>query len=278
MNSGNISTSEQKKEFDNLKSDFIFKKIIMFMKRNKSLSIMKYNKKLQKRLNININDYKECSKIEIELKLVAGEYGKFINIPDEDKEYYHIYFDNSNNEVTKCYLEENDEVKMIKIIIDYQVKSLEELFDNCNYIESISFKKFYRNNITYMNYMFSCCSSLKELNLSNFNTKNVTDMNGMFYECSSLKEINLSNFNTDNVTDMSSMFYGCSSLKELNLSNFNTNKVTDMSSMFYGCSLLKELNLSNFNTNKVTDMENMFTGCSDELRNKIKEQNKKIFI
>ena len=135
MNSGNISTSEQKKEFDNLKSDFIFKKIIMFMKRNKSLSIMKYNKKLQKRLNININDYKECSKIEIELKLVDGKYGKFINIPDKDKEYDHIYFDNSNKEIKRYYLK-NEIVKMIKIIIDYQVKSLEELFDNCNYIES----------------------------------------------------------------------------------------------------------------------------------------------
>ena len=65
MNSKNISKNEYKTELDNLKSDFIFKKIISFMKRNKSLVIMKYNKKLQKRLNININDYKEYSKILI---------------------------------------------------------------------------------------------------------------------------------------------------------------------------------------------------------------------
>ena len=82
MNSRNISSNEQKTEFENLKSDFIFKKIISFMKRNKSLNIMKYNKKLQKRLNININDYKECSKIEIELKLAQYKFGKykFINL------------------------------------------------------------------------------------------------------------------------------------------------------------------------------------------------------
>ena len=60
---------------------------------------MQYNKKLQKRLNININDYRECSKIEIELKLVDQEYDKFINIPKKDKEYYHIYFDNSENKL-----------------------------------------------------------------------------------------------------------------------------------------------------------------------------------
>ena len=48
---------------------------------------MKYNKKLQKRLNININDYRECSKIEIELKPADNIYGQFINRPIKDKEY-----------------------------------------------------------------------------------------------------------------------------------------------------------------------------------------------
>ena len=121
-----------------------------------------------------------------------------------------------------------DKVTKIKIIIDYQIKSFKELFSDCYCIESINFKKFYRNNITDMSYMFYGCSSLKELNLNNFNTNNVTDMRNMFNGCSSLKELNLNNFNTNNVTNMSYMFYGCSSLKELNLNNFNTNNVTDM--------------------------------------------------
>ena len=256
---------------------------------------MKYNKKLQKRLNININDYRE---VEIELKLTDGKYGQFINIPKKDKEYYHIYFDNSNEEIKRNYLEENEKVKMIKIIIDYPVKSFKELFYKCNCIDSISFNKFYRNNITNMSCMFSGCSSLKEINLFNFNTNNVTnmdsmfsgcsslkelnlfnfntnnaiDMHGMFYRCSSLKELYLSNFNTNNVTDMSGMFCGCSSLKELNLSNFNTNKVINMSFMFSYCSSLKELNLSNFNTNNVTDKTDMLYGCSDELKKKSKNK------
>ena len=82
---GNISKNKQKNVFENLKSDFILKKVFSIMKLNKSLEIMKYNKKLQKRLNININDYREYSQIEIELKLVNNTYGKFINISD-DKE------------------------------------------------------------------------------------------------------------------------------------------------------------------------------------------------
>ena len=69
MNSRIISKKEQSKEFDNLKSNFILRKIFNMIKINKSLVIMKNNKKLQKRLNISIDDYKECSKIEIELKL-----------------------------------------------------------------------------------------------------------------------------------------------------------------------------------------------------------------
>ena len=80
MNSRNISKSGQKNAFDNLKSNYILKKIISLMKINKLLNIMKYNKKLQKRLNISIDNYKKYySEIEIELKLVDNKYGKFIN-------------------------------------------------------------------------------------------------------------------------------------------------------------------------------------------------------
>ena len=66
---------------------------------------------------------------------------------------------------------------MIKIIINYQVKSYNKLFNYCGYVNSINFRKFIRNNIIDMSYMFRWCSSLKELNFSNFNTNNVIDMN-----------------------------------------------------------------------------------------------------
>ena len=65
-------------------------------------------------------------------------------------------------------------------------------------------------------------------------------------------------------------------LKKLNLNNFNTNNVTNMRSMFFGCTSLKELNLNNFNTYNVTDMRWMFRGCSDDLKMKIKSENKNI--
>ena len=74
------------------------------------------------------------------MKTDINKYGVFINIPDYDKEYYHIYFDNSKEEIKRNYLIKKDKVKIIKIIINYQVKSLKKLFYNCDCISSIIFK------------------------------------------------------------------------------------------------------------------------------------------
>ena len=236
--------------FKNLKNDFFLEKIFNNLNKKKSLVIVKYNKNIKKRINININDYKEYSgkysSIEIEIKPVSNKYGQFINIKKEDKNYYHIYFNNNKKEIKRNYIKEGEQIKIIKIIINYQIESLENLFYSCKYIESINFKKFFRNNMT--------------------------NMSGMFYRCSSLKELNLNNFKTNNVVDMSMMFSECSSLKELNLNNFNTNNVTNISYMFYGCLFLKELNLNNFNINEGVDMYGMFIGCPKELITKIKTQ------
>jgi len=263
-----LNQMKSKDIFKILKSDFFLQKIFNNLIKKKTLNIVKYNKIIKDRININIKDYKEYSEryssIEIEIKPVKDKYGTFINInfDEENEMYYHIYFDNNKQETKRNYIKKNKQIKIIKIILDYQIKSFAFLFCYCNCIESIKFKKFHRNNVTTMWKVFYECSSLKELNLSNFNSSNVTDMGYMFYGCSSLKELNLSNFNTNNVNNMESMFYGCSSLKELNISNLSTNNVNNMQYMFSECSSLKELNLSNFNTNNVTTMFSMFYGCS----------------
>ena len=45
-------------------------------------------------------------------------------------------------------------LKKIKIIIDYQIKSFEGLFEDCECIEYIYFKKVCRNNIMNIRDMF----------------------------------------------------------------------------------------------------------------------------
>ena len=113
MNLGNISNKEKSNQakskaiLEKLKSNVILKIIFNIMKKNISLDIAKYNKKLQGKLNLDINNYKEYyyqlhfSSIEIELKLENNKYDKFINIPYEEKEFYHIYFDYSKEEIKR---------------------------------------------------------------------------------------------------------------------------------------------------------------------------------
>ena len=160
MNSDNISNNEKIKQIkskyslETLKSSYILKRIFNNVKKYIYLDIIKYNKKLQKRLNLNINDYKEYSYIEIELKIDEYKYGKFINISNEEKKYYHIYFDNTKEEIKRNYLNDNENVKKIKIKIDYEIKSFKDLFYYIDCISSIYFKKFSRNNIIDMSSMF----------------------------------------------------------------------------------------------------------------------------
>ena len=205
----------------NLKSDYFIQKFFDYIQKRRKLKTIRYNKSIQKRINLNINHYKEYSEkyssIEIEIKPMENKYGDFININKENEEYYHIYYnDNKNEQIKSTSLNENDKISKINIFIDYQVESFNELFYNCKCIESICFKKFYRNNVTDMSYMFYI-SSLKELNLNNFNTNNVINMSCMFSGCSSLKELNLNNFNTNNVTYMSYMFSKCTDELKLKL-------------------------------------------------------------
>ena len=65
---------------ENIKSRYILSKIYDNMTKKKKLEIVKYNKKIQNRLNLSLNDYKEYREIEIEIIPNKGGYGKFIII------------------------------------------------------------------------------------------------------------------------------------------------------------------------------------------------------
>ena len=119
-------------KFNNIKSKYILEKVFNNLKNGKTLNIVKYNENIKKRINININDYKEYSEkyssIEIEIKPVSNKYGKVINIKKEEEIYYHIYFNNNKKEVKRNFIDKNAQIKVIKIVINYQIKSFEELF------------------------------------------------------------------------------------------------------------------------------------------------------
>ena len=220
-------------------SDYFLNKICNILDIKTKLTIIKYNKKIQNKCGLTIKNYKEYSEIysPIEIEIIPSfTYEEpFIQICGEDFqvcEGIHIYFDNNKEEVigTNC-LYYDDSVSKIKIIIDYRIKSFENLFYGCNGAKEIRFKKFYRNNINNMSFLFYDCQSLEKIVFSNFNTNNVADMSFMFYRCSMIKALNFSCFNTKNVTNMKGMFSE-SGLNTINISNFNTDNLTDMAYMF----------------------------------------------
>ena len=140
-----LNKIESKDIFKNLKSNYILKKLFYNLLKKKSLDIIKYNNQIKERINISIKDYKEYSEIyssiEIEIKPINNRYGKFIDINEENEKYFHIYFDDNKEEIKRNYLNKNENIEKIKIIIDYQIKSFERLFDYCRCTEYICIKK-----------------------------------------------------------------------------------------------------------------------------------------
>ena len=147
-----------------VKNKYIMKEIFSNIKIKKLLNIIKYNRIIKDKLDIDINDYEEFLKINLELipKLNINNNSKntFINIPVGEESYYHIYFNDEKEEQKRNYFYKNDNIKIIKIIIDYYANSFYELFANCNCIESISFTRFNFGNIVNMGSMFKDCRSL----------------------------------------------------------------------------------------------------------------------
>ena len=250
----------------------------------KKLLLIKYNKKLKEKLNIKEVDYRKFTQIEIEifLKEIKEDVDKrqfdFINWKEGDESFYHIYFDKQKNEAKRNYVKYNESIKEIKIIIEMEIKSLNGLFSDCECVDIIKFTKFERKDITDIKSLFDNCRGLSEVDLKNFKTKNVNDMSYMFYNCSSLENIDLSSFTTENVTNMNSMFSCCYLLQEVDISSFNFNNVNNLSYMFSGCESLMNIEtpLNKFNLRNNINIREMFSDCNDELKEKIKQENKNI--
>ena len=59
----NIRVQSNTADFNNIKSSFILKKIFNNLYKKKVFDLIKYNKKIQQRLNISINDFKNYNEL-----------------------------------------------------------------------------------------------------------------------------------------------------------------------------------------------------------------------
>ena len=231
-----------------IRSEYIFKKIFINLKDKNLLQLIRYSNKLKRKLNKDIDDYmKEFFKVEIEIIPKRHKYGKFVNIYYNEK-YYHIYFDNNKEEIKRKEIFKKEKVSKIKVVIDYDIKTFNKLFQGCQTIKKINFIRFNRETVENMSYWFQGCSELEEINFTCFNINNVKNLSHMFEWCESLKILNNFKINTENVTNMSYMFNGCKSIDKLNLFSLNTKNVINMGYMFKECKCLNKLDISNFNT------------------------------
>ena len=169
----------------NIKSNYVLRRMFKNLKENKFMEILKYNKELQKILNIDINDYIEYKNIEIEIiPLNKSNKNIFANIPKQEKCYYHVYFNDNKNEAKRNYFTKEENISRIKIVIDSKVKSINNLFRWRDSIEKINFIKNNRTDISDLSRLFLYCSSLKEININKLIADNVIDMSDIFYGCS----------------------------------------------------------------------------------------------
>ena len=93
-------------DFQLIKSKYIIQKIFSYLQKKVSYEIIKYNKKIQNRLDISLKDYKDYYEIYSDIELIiipdGKNNGKFINIINkEDDPLFHVYFNDSKEEIDK---------------------------------------------------------------------------------------------------------------------------------------------------------------------------------
>ena len=107
MESKDTTSKVEEQGLKNVKSHYIILKFFEYLTERKYLETIRYNKSIQKRINININHYKAYSEaktsIELDIIPMKGKYGEFININKEDKKYFHIYFNDNKKKKLKIH-------------------------------------------------------------------------------------------------------------------------------------------------------------------------------
>ena len=105
MESKDTTSKVEEQGLRNLQSDYFIQKFFKYITERKTLETIRHNKSIQKRVGISINHYKSYSEtktsIELDIIPMKGECDKFININEEDKNYFHIYFNDNKKKKLK---------------------------------------------------------------------------------------------------------------------------------------------------------------------------------
>ena len=139
-----------------IKSKLVLKNIFSFIEKNKYFVIIKKSKKVQQKLSISLDSYKEYFK-QIEVEIIPKKSDdlkdtKFINISDFINNK--IYFNSDSETIRRNTFLENDNISKIRVLIDIKNgDTLKNLFLSCKKIQEIKFIHCALNIIT--NLLFS---------------------------------------------------------------------------------------------------------------------------
>ncbi len=168
-----------------------------------------------------------------------------IKVYEKNGRYYVLSEDNSKIAfpTKSSYLFQNYEklkdVDFAEAVDTSQVEDLNNLFEDCTQLESVSLASFDTTRLKNADYLFYGCSALKAVDLYGFDVTSVTSMIGMFNSCSSLRTLDLTSFNTPNLEYTANMFYHCKNLRTIFATGgFSTDKIISASNMFAGCTSL----------------------------------------
>ena len=217
---------------DKLKSKYILKKIFEMIKNKRKLNIIKYNKGILAKLNINKKDFETY----INVKEFNNKYNT--NIEDIDIKELNLSGKHIGNkglkdlvkikfkELNGLYLS-NNEISDINILEKINFKELNILdlgynqISDINILEKVNFKE------------------LKELNLSYNKISDINILEKVNFK--KLKELNLCLNNISNINILEKVDF-----KELNILDLSDNRISDINVLEkVNFKKLKKLNLSN---------------------------------
>lgn len=232
------------------------------------------NSKIRKSKNVIIELTKEDEPI-----LKTGLFNENQNL----KEFYAANVDFSDIRSLDGFFKNDQNLEIIEFfnVFPKNNSNLESLNEFCAYchnlrqvkgINSICF-----SNVRTMNEVFNDCASLEYVDLTNINAENVIEMKGLLKDCRKIEVLDFKNYKTKNLEYLNEFCSGNTNLKEIKNMDFDTSNVKSYYKMFYNNSSLYKININenheiaqdNFNhhPSEIRNEQNFEENINDEVTN-----------
>ena len=153
---------------EGIKSKYILNRVFKYISKGTFLKLLSYNKKMQKKLELGIEDFKKFSN-QIIIDAIPHNPCLEIHLQIPKKCIHQKHLDEL--EKRKRFYINKETVIRIAIEEDKEAKSLKGLFKSCSNVEEIYFIKFNRRDIIDMSDMFQDCKYLNKLDITKLKTK-----------------------------------------------------------------------------------------------------------